>query len=53
MKQLIFFLFTIFNVQMLFAQTDSLPAISDTINQRIFLIGDAGDMNSATHPVIE
>ena len=53
MKQLIFFLFTIFNVQMLFAQTDSLPAISDTINQRIFLIGDAGDMNSATHPVID
>jgi hypothetical protein len=25
----------------------------DTINQRIFLVGDAGDMYGATHPVIE
>jgi hypothetical protein len=35
------------------AQNDSLAAIPDTINQRVFLIGDAGDMNSTTHPVIE
>src|SRR3954467_1422873 len=34
------------------AQSDT-TLVPDTINQRIFLIGDAGDMNSATHPVIE
>ncbi|HTM92689.1 MAG TPA: BamA/TamA family outer membrane protein, partial [Flavisolibacter sp.] len=34
-------------------QIDSLRSIPDTINQRIFLIGDAGEMNSATHPVVD
>jgi hypothetical protein len=35
------------------AQTDTSSGKQDTINQRIFLIGDAGDMNTTTHPVIE
>jgi hypothetical protein len=37
----------------LMAQTDSVLSVPDTINQRIFLIGDAGDMNTPTHPVID
>src|SRR6059058_4980232 len=53
MKPLILFLFIIFNVQLLYAQPDSLYRGPDTINHRIFLIGDAGDMNSTTHPVID
>jgi hypothetical protein len=40
-------------VQSVYAQTDSLRSIPDTINQRIFLIGDAGDMNSTSHPVVD
>ena len=44
MKRLTLLLFTIFCVQLLFGQTDSLRTIPDTINQRIFLIGDAGEM---------
>jgi hypothetical protein len=52
MKRFVFFLFIIFNVQLAFAQADNLRSVADTINQRIFLIGDAGEMNSATHPVI-
>ncbi|HTM91453.1 MAG TPA: hypothetical protein VL095_03475, partial [Flavisolibacter sp.] len=53
MKRFAFFLFIIFNVQLAFGQIDSLRSIPDTINQRIFLIGDAGEMNSATHPVVD
>ena len=34
------------------AQTDTLPSEPDSINQRIFLIGDAGDMNTEAHPII-
>jgi hypothetical protein len=52
MKLCTLFLFIIFNVRPVCAQTDSLYSVPDTINQRIFLIGDAGDMNSDTHPVI-
>jgi hypothetical protein len=53
MKRFVLILFSTFCIQLLFAQADSLRSIPDTINQRIFLIGDAGDMNSATHPVID
>jgi hypothetical protein len=53
MKRLALNLFTIFCVQIVFGQTDSLRTIPDTINQRIFLIGDAGEMNTPTHPVID
>lgn len=52
MKRFLIFLFVIFNVQLLHAQTDSLYAAVDSINQRIFLIGDAGEMNTSAHPVI-
>lgn len=45
---LFFFLFA----ESVFAQKDSAGAGPDSINQRIFLIGDAGEMNSETHPVI-
>lgn len=53
MKRIVFLLFTLAHVQLLVAQTGSLPPGPDSINQRIFLLGDAGDMNSATHPVID
>src|SRR5215203_3657169 len=53
MKRLAIYLFTNLCVQILFAQTDSLQSIPDTINQRIFLIGDAGEMPGSTHPVID
>src|SRR5689334_10916655 len=53
MKRLFFFLLNFFCAHLLFAQADSLRSIPDTINQRIFLIGDAGDMNTSTHPVID
>jgi len=53
MKRLALYLFTVFCVQLVFGQTDSLRTIADTINQRIFLIGDAGEMNTPTHPVID
>ncbi|HWI89706.1 MAG TPA: BamA/TamA family outer membrane protein [Flavisolibacter sp.] len=53
MKPLVLFLFVIVQMQFLFAQTDSSTSGPDSINQRIFLIGDAGDMNSTTHPVID
>jgi hypothetical protein len=52
MKLFLLFIFSTFCVRPTFAQADSLRSIPDTINQRIFLIGDAGEMNSATHPVI-
>jgi hypothetical protein len=35
-----------------FAQ-DTTLTVPDSINQRIFLIGDAGDMYTSTHPVID
>lgn len=53
MKRIAFLVFTILQVQLLLAQKDSSHPVADTINQRIFLIGDAGDMFTATHPVIE
>lgn len=53
MKRFVLLLLIIVQVQILFAQTDSSASGSDSINQRIFLIGDAGDMNSTTHPVID
>ena len=53
MKRLAIYLFTNLCLQILFAQTDSLRSIPDTINQRIFLIGDAGEMPGSTHPVID
>jgi hypothetical protein len=53
MKRLILFFLLVLNVHFLYAQTDSLHSIPDTINQRVFLIGDAGDMNTTTHPVID
>ncbi|MGZ3949973.1 MAG: BamA/TamA family outer membrane protein [Flavisolibacter sp.] len=53
MKRLALFLSTLLYLQITFAQPDSLRSIPDSINQRIFLIGDAGEMNSTTHPVID
>lgn len=53
MKRFVLLLFSIIQVQLSIAQTDSSASGSDSINQRIFLIGDAGDMNSTTHPVID
>jgi hypothetical protein len=53
MKRLTFLLLSIFIAHLVFAQVDSLRSIPDTINQRIFLIGDAGDMNTSTHPLID
>lgn len=53
MKRIALFVFTILFVQVLHAQGDSLPTAPDSINQRIFLIGDAGTMNGSTHPVID
>lgn len=53
MKRIVLFLIGTLCTQLLFAQVDSLRSIPDTINQRIFLIGDAGDMNGATHPVVD
>lgn len=52
MKRFFIWLLINISVHFLYAQTDSLLSIPDTINQRIFLIGDAGDMNAPTHPVI-
>lgn len=53
MKRFSLVLCTVFSVQVLFAQADTLQVVPDTINQRVFLIGDAGDMNTPTHPVID
>src|SRR4051812_47428754 len=53
MKRTFFQIFLLFFTLVAFGQTDTSSAIPDTINQRIFLIGDAGDMNSTTHPVID
>jgi hypothetical protein len=53
MKRYTLFVFIVLSVQNIFAQADSLRSIPDSINQRIFLIGDAGDMNSTSHPVID
>ena len=53
MKRIALFLLTVFGVLASYAQSDSLPSTPDSINQRIFLIGDAGDMNTTSHPVID
>src|SRR5436853_7284506 len=52
MKKTISLFFSTAIVLAAWSQKDS-TTIPDTINQRIFLIGDAGDMNSTTHPVID
>ncbi|MGZ5286809.1 MAG: metallophosphoesterase, partial [Flavisolibacter sp.] len=33
--------------------TDTISNVPDSINHRIFLIGDAGELQGATHPVID
>lgn len=53
MKRSTIIFLTLFQVLTACAQTDTASGIPDTINQRIFLIGDAGDMNTTTHPVID
>lgn len=52
MKRITFLFFILLTTLKNFAQPDSANALPDTINQRIFLIGDAGDMSSTSHPVI-
>jgi hypothetical protein len=52
MKRIVLFFLTLLFTQWLFAQADT-SSVPDTINQRIFLIGDAGEMNGETHPVIQ
>ena len=46
MKRWALSVLTFFYVQLAFAQKDILRPLNDSINQRIFLICDAGDMNS-------
>ena len=51
MKKPFLFLLTLFFAQLLSAQSN--VAGTDTINQRIFLIGDAGELHFSSHPVID
>jgi len=53
MRKTVLFFFTLLFTQLVRAQVDTSQLNTDSINQRIFLIGDAGDMNTATHPVID
>lgn len=53
MKRIILFLLIILFNQYVSGQTDTVSSIPDTINQRIFLIGDAGELQGNSHPVID
>lgn len=53
MKRMVLFVLIILFSKLLLAQTDTLQFNPDSINQRIFLIGDAGSMNGPTIPVID
>ncbi|HEU4470001.1 MAG TPA: BamA/TamA family outer membrane protein [Flavisolibacter sp.] len=54
MKRTVLSLLSFFGVAYGLAQpTDTIPSKPDTINQRIFLIGDAGEIHSGSHPVVD
>jgi hypothetical protein len=40
-------------VQHVYGQQPANPVEPDTLNQRIFLLGDAGDLVGSTHPVVD
>jgi hypothetical protein len=53
MKRIFYYLLLLtFSNTHAFAQTDSTGAI-DSVQQRIFLIGDAGELKNNAHPVVD
>lgn len=52
MKHILTCLFVLFFYFFAAAQTDG-SGTTDSINQRIFLIGDAGELKNSSHPVID
>ena len=53
MNRIVLFVLIILFSKLLLAQSDTSQLNPDSINQRIFLIGDAGTMDGPTHPVID